>query len=137
MTDRIVLAAGGVLWRRREGGEIEVVLCYRPRYKDWTVPKGKAEEGESLEETAVRELEEETLITSRLGEPLGHLTYPLADMTTKEVHYWLAEVIEAPRFLPNEEVSELYWGTFDEAIDRATYEGDREILRRARRALAA
>lgn len=131
MTSSIVRAAGGVPWRVGNDGEIEVVLCFRPRYGDWTIPKGKVEEGESLEDTAIREIEEETLITGDLGDPLGILTYALDDQTTKEVHYWLVGIVEAQEFSSNEEVSELFWGTLDEAIDRATYEGDRDILRRA------
>ncbi|MGC8480752.1 MAG: NUDIX hydrolase [Acidimicrobiales bacterium] len=131
MTSSIVRAAGGVPWRVGNGGEIEVVLCFRPRYGDWTIPKGKVEEGESLEAAALREIEEETLITGQLGDPLGSLTYVLDDRSTKEVHYWLVGIVDAMEFSSNEEVSELFWGTFDEAIARATYEGDRDILRRA------
>lgn len=123
---RIVWAAGGVLWRS-DGSEIQVGLVHRPRYDDWTLPKGKAESGESIFTTAVREIAEETGFSTVLGRHLSRVSYALNDHTTKRVHYWSARATGG-EFVPNHEVDEFDWFTVDKARRRLTYQLDRKIL---------
>lgn len=89
---RVVLAAGAVVWRMR-GRTLEVLLIHRPRYDDWSWPKGKLDEGESLPACAVREVAEETGLRVVLGRPLPSVTYPVSNGdATKTTHYWAARV---------------------------------------------
>jgi 8-oxo-dGTP pyrophosphatase MutT (NUDIX family)/phosphohistidine phosphatase SixA len=128
-----VYAAGAVCWRRIED-RIEVLLIHRTRRKDVSLPKGKVDPGETLPETAVREIEEETGLRVNLGVPLGSTSYTLPNGRDKSVHYWAAEVtdeaVRASRFLPNNEVAALEWMPVDRAIRSLSYERDGEILTR-------
>jgi len=126
MTPHPVEAAGGVVLR--EGGEeVEVCVVHRPRYGDWTLPKGKLEPDESFEEAALREVEEETGLRCELGRELESTHYIDGRGRPKIVRYWLMEVV-AGEFEPNAEVDELRWMTAAEAVDALTYERDRELL---------
>jgi len=126
MTPHLVEAAGGVVLR--EGGEeVEVCVVHRPRYGDWTLPKGKLEPDESFEEAALREVEEETGLRCELGRELESTHYIDGRGRLKIVRYWLMEVV-AGEFEPNAEVDELRWMTAAEAVDALTYERDRELL---------
>ena len=87
----VVEAAGAIVWRLRQG-RLQVVLVHRPRYNDWSWPKGKLEPGESLPGAAVREVSEETGYDVILGIPLPSLEYPLLDGRTKHVTYWAAQI---------------------------------------------
>ncbi|NKY07909.1 NUDIX domain-containing protein, partial [Cellulomonas hominis] len=91
----VVEAAGALVWRVRQG-RLQVVLVHRPRYKDWSWPKGKLEPGEHVVTAAVREVEEEAGLDVVLGRPLPGLEYPLADGRFKRVHYWSAQVAGRP-----------------------------------------
>jgi len=91
----VVEAAGALVWRVRQG-RLQVVLVHRPRYKDWSWPKGKLEPGEHVATAAVREVEEETGLDVVLGRPLPGLEYALADGRAKRVHYWAAQVAGRP-----------------------------------------
>ena len=122
--DDHILAAGAVLYR---GGEIAVV--HRPRYDDWSLPKGKVDPGESLAAAAVREIEEETGVRARLGPWLRDVRYAVAD-GRKFVRYWAAQARSAADFTPNHEVDELRWVTREQAAQLLTYERDREVLAR-------
>jgi 8-oxo-dGTP diphosphatase len=84
----IIRAAGGVPWRRRADGQLEVLLVHRPHYDDWTFPKGKAKDGESDEEAAIREVEEETGLTCELGNELATTHYVDRRGRSKYVRYW-------------------------------------------------
>ncbi len=84
-----VQAAGALVWRVRTG-RLQVALVHRPRYRDWSWPKGKLDPGESAPEAAVREVEEETGLAVVLGLPLPGLAYTLSDGRPKVVHYWAA-----------------------------------------------
>jgi 8-oxo-dGTP diphosphatase len=119
-----VRAAGGVVVR--DGA---VALIYRPKYEDWTLPKGKLEPGESEEEAALREVEEETGLRCELGRELGFVTYADRHGSPKIVHYWEMRVT-AGEFTPNREVSELRWLPLDEAPALLTHDRDREMLER-------
>jgi 8-oxo-dGTP diphosphatase len=120
-----VRAAGGVILD--DQGRVAVV--YRPKYDDWTFPKGKLERGESEEEAAVREVHEETGLDVELGRELGCVEYTDPRGRPKTVHYWLMTP-NGGEFTPNREVSELRWLPPDEAPELLSYDRDREILAR-------
>ena len=84
-------AAGAFVWREN-GKHLEVLLVHRPRYDDWSIPKGKVEPCESVRTCAVREVAEETGVQIILGQPLSRVRYKIADGSSKEVHYWAARV---------------------------------------------
>jgi len=123
-----VEAAGAVVWRAGPRGDVEVVLVHRPRYDDWSFPKGKLLPGETLEEAAVREVEEETGFRCRRGEVIGNHRYRDHLGRTKEVTYWLMEPVGG-RFGPSAEVDQLRWVSLEEATRELTYDRDREMVR--------
>ncbi len=125
MTARIE-AAGGVVVRERAGAT-EVAIVHRPRYDDWSFPKGKLDPGESFEQAALREVREETGMTCRLGRELASAEYEDHHGRPKVVRYWLMEAVEAPGFEPNDEVDELRWVTPAEAERVLSYPRDREL----------
>jgi 8-oxo-dGTP diphosphatase len=126
-----VVAAGGVVTRPATSGPggIEVLVVHRPRYDDWTFPKGKLEQGETLEECAVREVREETGIEVELANPIGTIDYEDRKRRPKRVHYWAMSVIDGA-FVANEEVDELRWLTPVEARALLTFAHDAELLDR-------
>jgi 8-oxo-dGTP diphosphatase len=125
-----VLAAGAVLWRSSDdGGEPEVAVIHRPRYDDWSLPKGKVDIGESEPLTAVREVHEETGYFSHLGRRLTAVSYPVEKQGIKKVRYWAARIVEG-EFTPNDEVDELKWLPVSAAIKQVQYPHDRKVLRR-------
>jgi 8-oxo-dGTP pyrophosphatase MutT (NUDIX family) len=127
-----VRAAGGVIWRPGPGGGREWAIIHRPRYDDWSLPKGKLEEGESLEEAALREVREETGLSCRLGPHVGTTRYLDNRGRTKTADYWLMEApAGAGRFEPNREVDELRWLDSGEASAMLSHDHDREVLARA------
>ena len=126
MTPRQVEAAGGVVLRPGEEG-YEVCLVHRPRYGDWTLPKGKLEPDETFEEAALREVEEETGLRCELGAELPSTHYVDGKGRPKTVRYWLMEAVGG-EFEPNDEVDELRWMTAHDAVDALTYERDRELV---------
>jgi 8-oxo-dGTP diphosphatase len=125
-----VKAAGGVVVRR-EHGEARVALCHRPRYDDWSFPKGKLDPGETWEQAALREVEEEIGLRCALGDELPPTSYQVP-RGSKVVRYWLMEP-QSGAFAPNEEVDEMRWVTPAEAEGLLSYEHDR-VLARALRA---
>ncbi|WP_329020813.1 NUDIX hydrolase [Streptomyces sp. NBC_00690] len=126
-----VLAAGCVLWRRREAGPsgratLEVCLVHRPKYDDWSHPKGKLKRGEGALAGALREVKEETGCDCAPGIELPTAHY-LVDGHPKEVRYWAAEA-RGGTFAANSEVDRLAWLAPDAARARLTQERDREVL---------
>ncbi len=122
-----VEAAGGVVVRDGDAGT-EVCLVHRPRYDDWTLPKGKLDPGESFETAALREVEEETGLRCTLESELPSTHYRDNKDREKIVRYWLMDVDEDPGFTPNNEVDELRWLPMEEAAALLTYEHDGELL---------
>jgi 8-oxo-dGTP diphosphatase len=121
-----VQAAGAVLWRPSPRGP-QIALVHRPRYDDWSLPKGKLEPGESHPAAAVREVAEETGASVRLGRPLGVLKY-VAEGQPKQVHYWAAKASGPLRALEHE-IDAVEWLAAGEALDRLTYAHDAGIVR--------
>lgn len=121
-------AAGGVVMRRGED-ETEIAVVHRPRYDDWSFPKGKLDPGETFEEAALREVREETGLTCRLGPELAFAHYDDDKGRPKVVRYWLMAVIDDPGFEPNDEVDELRWLTPAVAIELLTYSRDRSLVK--------
>jgi 8-oxo-dGTP diphosphatase len=117
-----VQAAGGVLVR---DGRVAVV--HRPKYEDWSLPKGKLDPGESFEEAALREVQEETGIRGELVRELPSTSYRDSKDRPKVVRYWEMTPV-AGEFVPNSEVDELRWLEPDEAAGLLTYDRDREVL---------
>jgi 8-oxo-dGTP diphosphatase len=116
-------AAGGVVLR-----DGLVALAHRPRYDDWSLPKGKLDSGESFEQAALREVEEEIGLRCRLLRELPSADYRDHRDRPKHVRYWLMEVEHDPGFEPNGEVDELRWLAPAEAAALLTYERDRDVL---------
>ena len=126
-----VRAAGGVV--ERDG---QIVLVHRPRYDDWSLPKGKLDPGESWEDAALREIEEEIGARGALGEELPPVAYSDPKGRAKVVRYWLMEALDG-EFVPNKEVDELRWVPVDEAQAMLTYPHDAELVAVARERLGA
>jgi len=128
---QIVYAAGAVLWRM--GGAdpaaraLEVALIHRPRYDDWSLPKGKVDPGETAPVAAVREVLEETGHHAILGRRLDMVSYPV-EQGVKKVYYWAARSTGG-EFTPGSEVDELIWLPIAEAMKRLNYVPDRKMLR--------
>jgi 8-oxo-dGTP pyrophosphatase MutT (NUDIX family) len=132
-----VHAAGGVVWRRTPTGDVEVLLVHRPKYDDWSLPKGKRERADaSDEETALREVEEETGLRARLGEELPERRYRDRNDQPKVVRYWTMEPLSGT-FAPHNEVDEVRWVTPDEARRQLSYPEDAEVVDAAVEALGA
>jgi len=114
--------------RRRGDGQIEVLVVHRPKYADWTFPKGKVKGGERDEVAAVREVEEETGLRCGLGPELASTEYTDPKSRQKTVRYWAMESCSG-RFEPGDEVDEVAWLRPSAAARRLTYARDREVLR--------
>ncbi|HEX6148871.1 NUDIX hydrolase [Nocardioides sp.] len=128
---RDVLAAGAVVFRPGR----RVLLVHRPRYDDWSFPKGKLDPGEHAAVAAVREVAEETGLHVRLGPPLDSQRYPV-DARGKTVHYWVGWPVgddDVSGYLVNDEIDDVVWLPYDDAIERLSYERDRATLAAARR----
>ena len=138
MSRAVVQAAGTVVWRLNERKKLEVLLVHRPRYDDWSWPKGKLENGETFAACAVRETAEETGLQVILGQPLPRIRYKLGNGARKEVHLWAARVappgdlsVRARAFVTpasREEIDETRWVEAKQAAKLLTHERDREAL---------
>ena len=146
---RLVRAAGAVVWRVAPGAarprmghpidaqDLQVMVVHRPRYNDWSWPKGKAEQGEEIAVTAVREVEEETGLVVRLGVPITSQRYRLGSGQTKEVRYWVGTVLPRGAALSTrppvqpatrKEIDQTKWVSPAQALALLTRRGDRRLL---------
>jgi 8-oxo-dGTP diphosphatase len=123
----VVRAAGGVVLRDADGGAVEVLVVHRPRYDDWSFPKGKAEPGESDEECALREVLEETGLLCVLAEELPSTSYSDAAGRPKEVRYWRMYAIGGELEFKHE-IDDARWFSTEDAAAVLTYERDRGLL---------
>src|SRR5215213_5677159 len=124
-----VKASGGVVWRRGERG-VQIVVVHRPRYDDWSLPKGKLDRGEGWEQAALREVEEEVGLRCRLGAELPPVTYRDNKGREKAVRYWLMQPEDgAAPFIPNDEVDEMRWVDVETAVGLLSYPRDAELVR--------
>jgi 8-oxo-dGTP diphosphatase len=125
--DTLIRAAGCVLWRRSPvDGEPEICLVHRPKYDDWSHPKGKLKRGEDPLACALREVEEETGYTASPGAELPTVSY-MAGGRPKRVRYWAAEATGG-RFTPNNEVDRILWLSPSAARSRLTQFRDRALI---------
>jgi 8-oxo-dGTP pyrophosphatase MutT (NUDIX family)/phosphohistidine phosphatase SixA len=127
-----VAAAGAVVTRRGK----QVLLIHRPRYDDWSFPKGKVDPGEHVTAAAVREVAEETGVRVRLGTALSGQSYAIAGDRRKRVHYWMARAVgedDVGGWQPNDEVDQVRWVDYEEATELLTYDRDRATLRESAR----
>ncbi|WBU39314.1 NUDIX hydrolase [Homoserinibacter sp. YIM 151385] len=128
-----VLAAGAVCWRV-EDGKVRILLVHRTQHQDISLPKGKLDPGETLPETAVREIAEETGLIVGLGAPLGVVEYQLPSGRDKSVYYWAAEVedhaLANSTFASNDEIRELEWVGLARARKILSYDHDIDIVER-------
>jgi 8-oxo-dGTP diphosphatase len=122
----VVQAAGGLLVRRQRGA-LQLAVVHRPVHQDWSFPKGKLEEGETFDEAAQREVQEETGMSCRLIRFIGHTEYVDRKGRPKAVAYWVMEATGGS-FTPNLEVDELRWVPLDEAYRLLSYPRDRELV---------
>jgi 8-oxo-dGTP pyrophosphatase MutT (NUDIX family) len=124
--DRVVAAAGGVVWRRDGEGGLEVAVVHRPRYDDWSLPKGKLDAGEHPVTAAVREVGEETGLRVVVGRRSLRTRYPVVE-GVKRVDYWVMQAVGGT-FEPNHEVDDLRWLPVDAAAALCTHEHDRQVV---------
>ena len=116
------------MWRRTDDGSPEVLVVHRPRYDDWSLPKGKLDPGESHEQAALREVWEETGWRCRLGAELPSTHYADRFGRAKRVRYWSMEPVQHEGFTPNDEVDAQRWLPVEEASARLSYDRDRSVL---------
>ncbi len=127
-----IVSAGAVVARKKKSGR-QVLLVHRPKYDDWSFPKGKLDPGEHVVSAAVREVAEETGLDIRLGPPLSTQRYTTnhGDPKIKDVHYWVGRLVngdDISSYKPNNEIDKVEWVPVEEAPDRLTYDYDRDTL---------
>ena len=133
------VSAGGVVYRKRGAGPMEVILCGRNRPKQWALPKGTPDPGETIEETALREVREETGLEVRIVGDLGHIEYRFSRggiRNHKRVYHYLMEPIGGATRLHDPEFDVVEWFPAAEALHVMTYENEARVMERARRAVS-
>ncbi|CAG4921339.1 MULTISPECIES: NUDIX hydrolase [Acidithrix] len=124
----MITAAGGVVFREGINGSLEICLIHRPRYDDWTLPKGKVEVGETLAQAALREVEEETGIKAEIVQDQTQVVkYPLETDLEKEVHYFLMKSL-VQNFTKNEESDECLWVDVNLVESKLTFSRDFGVI---------
>lgn len=132
------VSAGGVVWRRDARDGVEVVVCGRRSDRVWGLPKGTPDANERIEETALREVREETGLDVQLGERLGTIEYWFTANGVryhKEVHHWLMEPIGGDVANHDQEFDDVCWIKASEAVEMLTYDGEKKLVVEAARKL--
>ncbi len=125
---KMVRAAGGLLFKENKKGQLRVLVAHRPKYNDWGLPKGKADRGETPEETAIREVLEETGYNCRIVAPLGITRYRI-NTGIKEVRWYAMRPLpDSPGFKRNKEIDEIRWLSRKRAKSLVDYENDRDLI---------
>jgi 8-oxo-dGTP diphosphatase len=127
VSEDVVRAAGGLVWRRNGFGDVELVLVHRPEYDDWSFPKGKLHAGETEADAALREVEEETGLRCRLGPEQGTTSYSDSRNRRKVVRYWQMTPVDGEA-APANEVDDVRWVGLDAAARLLSYDRDRRLL---------
>lgn len=125
-----IWAAGCVVARPSKKGNARYLIVHRPRYDDWTLPKGKLDAGETFLEAAMREVKEETGIVGKRARFIGSIGYVTQAGNAKVVRWWLTTV-KRGSFSPNSEVDQIKWVSFRKGLERLTFRNDRRVLDRA------
>lgn len=120
-------AAGGIVHRTVDD-RTEVLVVHRPRYDDWSLPKGHVDPGETVLQAALREVEEETGYVCEPDSPAGTASYSTREGEPKVVHYWVMTVTGG-EFAANDEVDQIAWVPVDEAVRLLSYDLDRDLVR--------
>lgn len=128
--DQSIWAAGCVVARRDEAGNARYLIVHRPRYDDWSLPKGKLDKNETFLQGALREVEEETGIVGKKPRLIGSVGYFTQNGNAKVVRWWLVEVKKGS-FTRNKEVDRIKWASYTKALKKLAYRNDREVLDRA------
>lgn len=125
---RVIKAAGGLVFRVTAKGRLRILIAHRPRYEDWGLPKGKADRGETPEETAIREVLEETGYHCRIVSPLGTTRYRISG-GVKEVDWFaMRSLPDSPGFEKNNEVDDIRWVSRKVALVLLDYDNDRNLV---------
>ncbi len=125
-TTKIIIAAGGLLGSH-EDDVLRIAVIYRGRYDDWTLPKGHIEDGEAVEDAAIREVEEETGCLGEIIEIVRPVSY-LAKGQPKIVVFYRMSLVKCEEFTPNDEISGVKWLTLDEALSQLSFDVDRALV---------
>jgi 8-oxo-dGTP diphosphatase len=124
----MIRAAGAIIWRENAPFELEILVIHRPKYDDWSFPKGLVDDGEAAIAAAYREVKEETGIDAIFGQYLGSTSYKVED-NKKKVKYWMAQAkSDQEVFVPNSEVDKIEWVDSKTARHFLTHDEDRDML---------
>lgn len=132
------VSAGGVVWRRGEAGHVEVVVCGRRSDRSWMLPKGTPDAGETLDQTAIREVREETGLEVKLGQPLPTIEYWFVMHGVryhKRVHHWLLEPVGGDLANHDHEFDEVVWMPIEQAHRTIHFDNQRQVIAEAARLL--
>ncbi|MBS1250381.1 MAG: putative 8-oxo-dGTP diphosphatase 1 [Chloroflexi bacterium] len=127
----VIEAAGGIVWRETKEGP-KLALVHRPKYDDWSLPKGKLKKKEGWQAAALREVREETSCEVELDSFAGSIAYTVEGIP-KVVLFWNMKTTKVSSCTPNKEINEVVWVTQKEALEKLDYEIEKNLLRRSSR----
>jgi 8-oxo-dGTP diphosphatase len=129
MTDSLIRGGGSVVWRRGDDDKLEIALIHRPKYNDWSIPKGKCESGESQITAAFRETIEETGFKIKFSRSLGDVEYETNE-GKKQISYWRARYLDVVGPPKTDEVDEVRWFEARSAVERVGHDSEKEVIQR-------